>query len=314
MKHQGIAMSPNVYAIQLSIAGSSEEVQRLVGEMSHSSIACDAHVYDAVISAIGRVRPGDVQAAEAVLKTAETEGVRPDIGMYHSMLEVHRVAGDAVGAGRLFRKMLVDHRPQPHTVTIALGACLVGTAPGGGRKQKAVEMAEWLFTLCVRNSQRLLTDYVYGMMMQVYSRAGEDELSVRMFDRMQREGIAPTSKIHGLAIDALSKTGQADRAAAIERLPSYQAALSRRAARERRTPLDELPRNRGLLAADNAEPAEWVVEDRKDERAKDPLWVGLSAAVDARVADDPDAQRGSTLSRRPHPSAPRSPAGSILRL
>lgn len=187
------AVSYNSLIHACSIKGAAQKAEQMLEEMQSHGLEATVATYTAVIDACAKA--GDVDRAEAWFERMLEAKVEPNVITFSAMIDACAKAGNLSRAEHWHGRMQ-DHgiAPNAHSYTALINACARRTAPGGA------EAAErWLDR---SEEAGVVNDVVvYSSVIDACGKAGDAERGLRVFRRMQAQGLKP----HVVAYAALAR-------------------------------------------------------------------------------------------------------------
>lgn len=196
MKEAGIqpdAVSYNSLIHACGVKGNAQEAERWLQEMRSQGLELSVATYTAVIDACAK--SGDVPRAERWLEQMIQDGVEPNVVTYSAMIDACAKAGNLPRAEYWHDGMTAKGiSPNAHSYSAVINACAKHGAPGGA------EAAErWLDR---SEKAGVVNDVVvYSSVIDACGKAGDAERAMRVFRRMQANGLRP----HIVAYAALAR-------------------------------------------------------------------------------------------------------------
>eukprot|EP00754_Rhynchopus_humris_P050582 Rhum_TRINITY_DN9040_c0_g2::Rhum_TRINITY_DN9040_c0_g2_i1::g.31277::m.31277 len=299
MKERGFegAIDTRVYTSLLAGVRTEERLHQLIREMSERSLALDSNAFCAVMNAVRRVSPGNIDKAEAIFQTAVAEKVALDEMLCCSLLCVYRDARKVKKAAAFLTRMIskLHVTPTSNALNMVLETAALCVAK---KDDDASKVAEWVWRYCTANG--IASHHSYGFMMQVRSKVHDYNGVVSLFSRLKSDKSVVVNLVHfNYLIAAYQGKDDAAAVTAIRALPAYQSLASAKQAMQdgrRRgqrgsvlafTSKSERTGRRGQQASAQASPPSAA----KPSARRDPIGVRLAQVADTIGNETTPAKR-----------------------
>mmetsp|Transcript_1966 Transcript_1966/g.7483 ORF Transcript_1966/g.7483 Transcript_1966/m.7483 type:complete len:337 (+) Transcript_1966:1036-2046(+) len=176
-----------------SVSGNVEGAERWLEEMRRRGLETSVATFTAVIDACAK--SGDVPRAERWMGRMLEQNVKPNVVTFSAMIDACAKAGNVPRAEHWLERMTEQGiKPNAHSFCTLINACAKAAGPNGA------ESAErWLDR---SEEAGVVNDVViYSSVIDACGKAGDAERAMRVYRRMQANGIKP----HIVALAALAR-------------------------------------------------------------------------------------------------------------
>jgi pentatricopeptide repeat protein len=172
-----------------SVSGNAAGAERWILEMQAQGIEATVTTFSAVIGACAKAL--DVSRAETWLDAMITAGVQPNVVTFSTMIDACAKACDPSTAEYWHQRMTeCGIEPNAHSYSAIINAC--------AKTGDAIKAEQWL---CEAERARVADVVLYSSAIDACGKAGDAERAMKVFRRMQTQGVRP----HIVAYAALAR-------------------------------------------------------------------------------------------------------------